>query len=92
LISFCRRVYSCSIPYLSSQEQQGQLVNQLSSQNSYTIHSKCWDNFYSNTIPWLLGRNSRVAEDLGSVVSLVGGDWLASWGVAIAHDLQVGRI
>jgi hypothetical protein len=29
-----------------------------------------------------------VAEDLVGVVPLVGGNWLASWGVAIAHDLN----
>jgi hypothetical protein len=38
-------------------------------------------------IPGLLSGNLRVAEDLGRVGSLVGGNWLASWGVAIAHDL-----
>jgi hypothetical protein len=45
-----------------------------------------------NTVPGLLSGNLRVAEDLGGVVPLVGGNWLASWGVAIAHDLQVKRI
>jgi hypothetical protein len=45
-----------------------------------------------NAVPWLLGRNSGVAKDLSSGISLVGGDWLSSWGVAIAHDLQVVRI
>jgi hypothetical protein len=43
-------------------------------------------------IPGLLSSDLRVAEDLGCVGPLVGGNWLASWGVAIAHDLQVNRI
>ena len=38
-------------------------------------------------IPWHLSCNIRVAEDLGSIVSLVSGDWLALWRVAVAHHL-----
>lgn len=47
--------------------------------------------FRRDCIPGLLSRDLRVAEDLGGVVPLVGGNRLASWGVAIAHDLRVNE-
>jgi hypothetical protein len=36
----------------------------------------------------ILSSDLGVAEDPGGIVRLVGGNWLASWGVAIAHDLN----
>jgi hypothetical protein len=40
-------------------------------------------------VPWLLCSNSRVAENLGSCMSLVGGNGFSLWGIAIAHYLLI---
>jgi hypothetical protein len=80
-------VYSCSIPYLSfiCKKQASSEIDRfsLSSQISVEVEGR------EIRVPGLLGSDLRAAEDLGGAVPLVGGNWLASWGVAIAHDLRV---
>jgi hypothetical protein len=79
-------VYSCSIPYLP-------FARTITVNHKKIDHFGFYDKYLVELcIPGLLSGNLRVAEDLGGVVPLVGGNWLASWGVAIAHDLQVKRI
>jgi len=79
-------VYSCSIPYLP-------FAGTITVNHAKINHFGSYDKYLRKLcIPGLLSGNLRVAEDLGGAVPLVGGNWLASWGVAIAHDLQVQRI
>jgi hypothetical protein len=92
-------VYSCSIPYLPFICKE-QIKSWSVSQSVRGSRCRSFQLYATYTggkgregreicIPRLLGGDLRAAEDLGGVVPLVGGDWLAGWGVAIAHHLWV---